>query len=61
MVKTPHSLCKALGSIPGQGARSYMPQQRTKIMHAATKAWCRQIIFFFLKDNLKQQNLGEGA
>ena len=31
----------ALGSIPGQGTRSHMPQ--LMIPHAATKTWCSQI------------------
>lgn len=47
VAKTPHSLCRGLGSIPGQGARSCMPQPRSKILRAATKAWCSQTIFFF--------------
>ena len=28
VAKTPHSQCRGLGSIPGQGTRSYMPQRR---------------------------------
>ena len=30
------------GSIPGQGSRFHMPQQRSKILHVATKTWCSQ-------------------
>ena len=32
---------RGLGSIPGQGTRSHMPQ--LKILHAATKTQCSQI------------------
>ena len=32
-----------LCSIPGQGPRSYMPQQRSKIPYATTKTQCSQI------------------
>jgi len=42
MAKTPHPQCRGLGSIPGQGTRSLMPQLRVhkpslKIPHAAMK------------------------
>ena len=43
-----------LGSIPGQGTRSYMPQLRVctpqqKIPYATTKAQCCQLNNFFIK------------
>ena len=31
------------GLIPGQGTRSHMQQQRSKILHASTKTKCSQI------------------
>ena len=34
---------------PCQGTRSHMPQQRLKISHDATKAWCSQINKNFFK------------
>ena len=38
VAKTPYPQCRGLGSIPGQGTRSLMPQLRVhKIPHAAMK------------------------
>ena len=43
-----------LGSIPGQGTRSLMPQQKSKILSAANKTWHSYIYiyiyFFFFND-----------
>ena len=41
MTKTQCFQCWGLGSIPGQGTRSHMPQ--LKIPSAATKTWSSQI------------------
>ena len=38
------------GSIPGQGTRSHMQQQRSKILHASTKTQHSQINKMFLKN-----------
>ena len=38
-----------LGSIPGQGTRSHMPQGREKILRSATKTQCSQINEYFSK------------
>ena len=38
------------GSVPGQGARSCMPQ--LKIPHDATKIWCSHINTYFLKNKI---------
>ena len=48
VAKTPHSRCRVLGSIPGQGSRSHMPQLsihklQLKIPRAATKTQRSQI------------------
>ena len=48
VAKTPHSRCRVLGSIPGQGSRSHMPQPgvcklQLKILRAGTKTQCSQI------------------
>ena len=40
---------RGLGSIPGQGTRSHMPQ--LKILHAATKTQCSQINKYVKKIN----------
>ena len=68
MAKTPGSqLQGASGSIPGQGARSYMPQQslrfatkdpachkeRSKIPNATTKTWHGQINKLFFLNHLR--------
>ena len=37
-----------LGSIPGQGTRSYILQ--LKIRHATTETWCMQINTYFKKE-----------
>ena len=37
------------GSIPGQGTRSHMPQQRLKIPNPPTKTWYSQINKYILK------------
>ena len=43
MIKTPHSHCRVLGSIPDQGTRSYMlqlkkiPDMASKILNASIK------------------------
>ena len=48
VAKTPHSHCRSLGLIPGQGTRFHilqpgvlMPQLKT--LHAATKTWHSQM------------------
>ena len=46
-----------LGSIPGQGTRSHMPQLRVhkpqpKVLHATTKTWHSQINEYFLKKRI---------
>ena len=41
MTKTQCSQCWGMGSIPGQGTRSHMPQ--LKIPSAAAKTWSSQI------------------
>ena len=33
---------RGLGSIPGQRSAFHMPQQRSTILHVATKTWCSQ-------------------
>ena len=43
-----------LGYIPGQGAKSYMPQ--LTIPHAETKTWCSQINI--LENNILSQHWG---
>ena len=37
VAKTPRSQCRGLGSIPGQGTRSHMPQLKKKIPQATMK------------------------
>ena len=51
------SLVGALGSSPGQGTRSHMPQLRVhmpqlKIPHAATKTWGGQINKYIFKSSV---------
>ena len=42
-----------LDSIPGQGTRSHMPQQRSKTPHAATRTWHSQISKIFKKNQME--------
>ena len=57
MAKTWHSQYRGLGSIPGQGTRSHMPELRVqmpklKILYATTKTMHSPInkYFFFKKE-----------
>ena len=43
------------GSIPGQGPRSHILLQRSKIMHATSKTWCSQINNKYLNNYKKER------
>ena len=63
MAKILHSQYRGSGSIPGQGTRSRMLQQRLKILHGPTKIQHSQKIKIFFKKLKKkpryvQSNLG---
>ena len=55
MAKILHSQYRGSGSIPGQGTRSRMLQQRLKILHGPTKIQHSQKIKIFFK-KLKKKN-----
>ena len=55
VAKILHSQYRGSGSIPGQGTRSRMLQQRLKILHGPTKIQHSQKIKIFFK-KLKKKN-----
>ena len=55
VAKILHSQYRGSGSIPGQGTRSRMLQQRLKILHGPTKIQHSQKIKIFFKKLKKKQ------